>query len=143
MALYCHQENSLSVKSSLQAVCIALPCSLSCRSNWLLFCCFQCAVTLHYSESQLHRAHNILLTAARRERIMRSVRVICLVTCSCLLTWRMTDARSAECVLDRALTGTIRLEDTGATTMVTGEIRGLKDGKHGFHVHEVGALGYM
>ena len=55
----------------------------------------------------------------------------------------MTDARSAECVLDRALTGTITLEDTGDTTMVTGEIRGLKDGKHGFHVHEVGALGYM
>ena len=53
----------------------------------------------------------------------------------------MTDARSGECVLDRALTGTIRLEDTGVTTMVTGEIRGLKDGKHGFHVHEVSAFG--
>ena len=46
-------------------------------------------------------------------------------------------------MLDRALSGTIRLEDTGVTTMVTGEIGGLKDGKHGFHVHEVGALGYM
>ena len=74
---------------------------------------------------------------------MTTVRMLWLVTWSCLVTRRMTDARSAECVLDRALTGTIRLEDTGATTMVTGEIRGLKDGKHGFHVHEVGALGCM
>ena len=73
---------------------------------------------------------------------MRSVSVLWLVTWSCLLTRRMTEARRAECVLDRAVTGTIRLEDTGVTTMLTGEIRGLKDGKHGFHVHEVSALGW-
>ena len=70
---------------------------------------------------------------------MRAESVLCFMTLSCLLMRRVTGARSAECSLDHALSGNIRLEDWGSATMVTGEIRGLKDGNHGFHVHEVSA----
>ena len=70
---------------------------------------------------------------------MRSESVLWLMTLSCLLMRKVTGAGSAECSLDRALSGNIRLEDAGSATMVTGEIRGLKDGNHGFHVHEVSA----
>ncbi|MGE3182913.1 MAG: superoxide dismutase family protein [Phycisphaerae bacterium] len=37
-------------------------------------------------------------------------------------------------------TGTIHFEQTASGLKITGEVRGLKPGKHGFHVHEFGDL---
>ena len=68
---------------------------------------------------------------------MRSVIVLWFMTWSCLLMGRVASARSAECALNRDLTGIIRLEESGSATWVSGEIQGLSDGPHGFHVHEV------
>lgn len=46
----------------------------------------------------------------------------------------------AVCVLrgDGAVSGTINFTETGGSVKVEGEIAGLADGKHGFHVHEFG-----
>ncbi|XP_045197423.1 superoxide dismutase [Cu-Zn]-like [Mercenaria mercenaria] len=46
----------------------------------------------------------------------------------------------AVCVLsgDKGVTGTIALTQQGDCVHVTGEIKGLADGEHGFHVHEFG-----
>ena len=68
---------------------------------------------------------------------MSSVNVFWFMAWSCLLMRRVTSARSAECALNRDLTGIIRLEESGSATWVSGEIQGLSDGPHGFHVHEV------
>lgn len=41
---------------------------------------------------------------------------------------------------DSGVSGELHLQQTGQGLKITGEIRGLKPGKHGFHVHEFGDL---
>ena len=44
----------------------------------------------------------------------------------------------AVCILEGQVKGTIRFEQSGDSTRVTGKVTGLKPGDHGFHIHEFG-----
>ena len=46
-------------------------------------------------------------------------------------------AKIAQCKLQGNLSGTIILQMTGNFTKVSGMIKNLSEGKHGFHIHEV------
>lgn len=45
---------------------------------------------------------------------------------------------TAICKLEGSVSGTIRFTQEGETCHVTGEVQGLKPGKHGFHIHQFG-----
>ena len=53
-----------------------------------------------------------------------------------------SDILKAVCVLkgDGELSGVISFEQTGSVTTVMGELKGLTEGLHGFHIHEFGDL---
>lgn len=46
----------------------------------------------------------------------------------------------AVCLIQGKISGIIHLVEKDNQTLITGEISGLKPGKHGFHIHETGDL---
>jgi len=46
----------------------------------------------------------------------------------------------AVCLIQGKISGVIHLVEKDNQTLITGEISGLKPGKHGFHIHETGDL---
>lgn len=46
----------------------------------------------------------------------------------------------AVCLIQGKISGVIHLIEKDNQTLITGEISGLKPGKHGFHIHETGDL---
>ena len=47
---------------------------------------------------------------------------------------------NAVCVIQGKVNGVIYLQEKNNKTSITGFIKGLKPGKHGFHIHETGDL---
>ena len=47
---------------------------------------------------------------------------------------------NAVCVIQGKVNGVVHLQETNNKTLITGYIKGLTPGKHGFHIHETGDL---